>query len=75
MLPIAVRGPRGLVSRVFDGTLALVVTAVLPLVALSVLVLIVVRLVRRTAAPVSDLIEAAARVEAGDYAARVPERG
>jgi two-component system sensor histidine kinase BaeS len=64
-----------LVSRVFDGTLALVVTAALPLVALSVLVLIVVRLVRRTAAPVSDLIEAAARVEAGDYAARVPERG
>jgi two-component system sensor histidine kinase BaeS len=64
-----------LVSRAFDGTLALVATAVLPLVALFLVVLVVLRLVRRTAAPVSDLIEAAARVEGGDYAARVPERG
>jgi signal transduction histidine kinase len=64
-----------LVSRVFDGTLAVVVTAVLPLVALVLVVMIGLRLLRRTAAPVSDLIEAAARVEAGDYAARVAERG
>jgi two-component system, OmpR family, sensor histidine kinase BaeS len=33
------------------------------------------RFVRRTAAPVGDLIEAAGRVEAGDFGARVPERG
>jgi two-component system, OmpR family, sensor histidine kinase BaeS len=64
-----------LVSRVLDGTVALVVTAVLPLVAVVLVLVVVLRLVRRTAAPVSDLIEAAARVEAGDYAARVPERG
>jgi two-component system sensor histidine kinase BaeS len=31
--------------------------------------------VRRLAAPVGDLIDAAGRVEAGDYTARVPERG
>jgi signal transduction histidine kinase len=31
--------------------------------------------VRRAAAPIGDLIEAAGRVETGDYAARVPERG
>src|SRR5438093_4363643 len=31
--------------------------------------------VRRAAGPVGDLIEAAGRVEAGDYATRVPERG
>ncbi|HLA65364.1 MAG TPA: HAMP domain-containing protein, partial [Candidatus Saccharimonadales bacterium] len=33
------------------------------------------RFVRRTAAPVGDLIEAAGRVEGGDFGARVPERG
>jgi two-component system, OmpR family, sensor histidine kinase BaeS len=31
--------------------------------------------VRRAAAPIGDLIEAAERVEAGDYQVRVPERG
>jgi two-component system sensor histidine kinase BaeS len=31
--------------------------------------------VRRAAGPVGDLIEAAGRVEAGDYSVRVPERG
>lgn len=30
---------------------------------------------RRFGAPVGDLVEAAGRIEAGDYAARVPERG
>jgi two-component system sensor histidine kinase BaeS len=64
-----------LVSRLLDGTVALVVTAVLPLVAVVLGLMLVLRLVRRTAAPVSDLIEAAARVEAGDYTARVSERG
>ncbi len=33
------------------------------------------RAFRRMAGPVGDLMEAAGRVEAGDYAARVPERG
>ena len=36
---------------------------------------LVARVVRRTAAPVGDLIEAAGQVEAGDFATRVPERG
>ena len=64
-----------LVGRVLDGSPAVVVTAVLPIVAFVFVLVLILRLVRRTAAPVSDLIEAAARVEAGDYAARVPERG
>ena len=46
---------------------------------LAVLALIVAVLlgasVRRAAAPIGDLIEAAGRVEAGDYGVRVPERG
>ena len=36
---------------------------------------LVARFVRRTAAPVGDLIEAAGRVEVGDFSTRVPERG
>jgi two-component system, OmpR family, sensor histidine kinase BaeS len=36
---------------------------------------VVARFVRRTAAPVGDLIEAAGRVESGDFGARVSERG
>ena len=46
---------------------------------LAILVIIVALLlgggVRRAAAPIGDLIEAAGRVEDGDYAVRVPERG
>jgi signal transduction histidine kinase len=64
-----------LVGRLLDGTVALVVTAVLPLVVIVLVLALVLRLVRRTAAPVSDLIEAATRVEGGDFAARVEERG
>jgi signal transduction histidine kinase len=64
-----------LVGRMLDGTLVLLVTALLPLVMVVLVIAFLLRLVRRTAAPVSDLIEAAARVEAGDYAARVPVRG
>jgi signal transduction histidine kinase len=64
-----------LVSSALGGTLTLLVTALAPLLALFLVLAIILRLVRRTAAPVSDLIEAAARVESGDYAARVPERG
>jgi signal transduction histidine kinase len=36
---------------------------------------IIARTFRQVAAPVGDLMEAAGRVEAGDYSARVPERG
>jgi len=46
---------------------------------LAIMLLLIVVLVaggaRRAAAPIGDLIEAAGRVEAGDYAARVPEQG
>ena len=59
----------GLVSG--RGSLVLVlVLAVLVLLVMSGL-----RRVRRAASAVGDLIEAAERVEAGDYAVRVPERG
>jgi len=54
------------------GALSLLITAVLPFI---VLVLLVVRLIRRTGAPVGDLIEAAGRVEAGEIGTQVPERG
>jgi signal transduction histidine kinase len=64
-----------LVSFALQGSLALLVTAVLPFAALILVLALILRLVRGAAAPVSDLIEGAARVEAGDYAARVPERG
>ncbi len=57
------------------GALGLVVTAVLPFIVLVLLVLLVVRLIRRTGAPVGDLIEAAGRVEAGEIGTQVPERG
>jgi two-component system sensor histidine kinase BaeS len=58
-----------------SGALALLVTAVLPFIVLVLLVLLVVRLIRRTGAPVGDLIEAAGRVEAGEIGTQVPERG
>ena len=64
-----------LVGRMLDGSLTLLVTALAPLVVVFLVIAFLARLVRRTAAPVSDLIEAAARVEAGDYSARVPVRG
>lgn len=40
-----------------------------------VLFILALRTFRRTAAPVGDLLEAAGRVEAGDYTVRVTERG
>jgi signal transduction histidine kinase len=64
-----------LVSRLLDGSIALVAAAVLPFVALVVLLAIAARLVRRAGAPVGDLIEAAGRVEAGEVGAKVEERG
>ncbi len=40
-----------------------------------VLLVLLVGGIRRAAGPVGDLVEAASRVEAGDYTVRVPERG
>lgn len=44
-------------------------------VVLGLLVLFAVRFLRRTAAPIGDVMEAAERVAAGDYATRVDPRG
>ncbi len=51
------------------GSLALVMLGMSGVIALTTLAF------RRLAAPVGDLMEAAGRVEAGDYSTRVPERG
>lgn len=64
-----------ILSQVLHGTLVLLLTAFLPPVLFILFVLIVVRLVRRTGAPVGDLIEAAGRVEHGELSTRLPERG
>jgi signal transduction histidine kinase len=53
----------------------LLVTAVLPIVAVVFILLIAIRLIRGTGAPVADLIEAAERVEAGEIGTQVPVRG
>lgn len=57
------------------GPLALLVTALVPLIAVFLFVLIVIRLFRRAGAPVGDLIEAAERIEAGEIGTQVAERG
>jgi two-component system sensor histidine kinase BaeS len=44
-------------------------------VVLGVLIIVLVRFLRRTAAPIGDVMEAAARVAHGDYATRVTPRG
>jgi two-component system, OmpR family, sensor histidine kinase BaeS len=62
-------------SLLESGALGLLVTAVVPIVAFILIVLIVIRLARGTGAPVADLIEGAGRVEAGEIGTQVPERG
>ena len=52
-----------------------VLAALLPILAVVVIVLIAFRLVRGTGAPVADLIEAAERVEAGEIGTQVRVRG
>jgi signal transduction histidine kinase len=54
---------------------ATVVSAIVGVVLIGVIAFGLRRIVRGTAAPVGDLIEAAGRVEAGDFGFRVPERG
>jgi two-component system sensor histidine kinase BaeS len=61
----------GLVGLGGSARLAAVVVLVLGIVAISV----AGRSIRRAAAPLDDLVEAAGRVEAGDLSARVEERG
>ena len=64
-----------LVGQMLSGSLGLLVTAVAPIIAFVLVVLIAVRLVRRTGAPVADLIEAAGRIERGELSTRLPVRG
>ncbi len=55
-----------------------VLTAVAPIIAFLLIVLIMVRLIRgigRAAVPLGELIEASARVEAGEVGTQVAERG
>lgn len=59
------------VGRALDGPLVLVITIVVIILAMGV----AVRFGRRTGAGLADLVEAAAQIEAGDYAVRVTERG
>jgi two-component system, OmpR family, sensor histidine kinase BaeS len=64
-----------LVGQAFSGSLGVLVSAAVPIVALVLVVLVGVRLVRRTGAPVADLIEAAGRIERGELSTRLPDRG
>ena len=57
------------------GAVGLLLTAVVPVIAVVLMAFIVLRLLRRTGAPVGDLIEAAGRIEAGEIGTRVEERG
>lgn len=65
----------GVVGRTLDGPLGAVATAVLPILAVVLVAMFIVRLVRRTGSPVADLVEAAGRVERGELSTRLPERG
>jgi two-component system sensor histidine kinase BaeS len=72
----------GLAVALLSGTLGLgdrrglvVPAAVLGLVLLFTLLVLGMRLVRRMAAPVGDVMDAADRVAAGDYSVRLRERG
>jgi two-component system, OmpR family, sensor histidine kinase BaeS len=58
-----------------SGALQMLLGAILPFVAFVLVVVIVIRLIRGTGAPVADLIEGAGRIEAGEIGTRVPEQG
>ena len=64
-----------LLGRAFDGGLGHLLAALVPILIIVAVVVIVVRTVRGAAAPMGDLIEAAGRVEQGDFSTRLPERG
>jgi signal transduction histidine kinase len=57
------------------GTLAHLLATLTPIVILVLIAWIVIRLVRRTGAPVADLIEAAGRIEAGEIGTQAPVSG
>jgi two-component system, OmpR family, sensor histidine kinase BaeS len=63
------------ISSWFGGRPSAALAAVLGIAILVVVLAGLRRLVRSTAAPVGELIEAAGRVEAGEVGAQVPERG
>ena len=65
----------GTAAGVVPGHPAARFLAVVGLIIAAGLIVAGFRAVRRFAAPVDDLIGAAGRIEAGDFAARVPERG
>jgi signal transduction histidine kinase len=67
----------GLISRTFDGDKdgGFGPASLILSVGLLVVFVAVARAVRRTAAPVGDVMEAADRVASGDYSVRLHERG
>jgi two-component system sensor histidine kinase BaeS len=65
----------GTVLGLADAPPMVVAGGLLALVMVVVAVVVVVRVVRRVTAPLDGMIEAAKRVETGDYSARVPEQG
>jgi two-component system sensor histidine kinase BaeS len=62
-------------SRVLNTSAATTVAGVIVFLVLVVIVRATVRGLRGSAAPIGDLMEAASRVEAGDFGARVREDG
>jgi two-component system sensor histidine kinase BaeS len=62
-------------TRVLSTPAATPVSALLVLLMLVLIVRVVVRGLRGSAAPIGDLMEAASRVESGDFGARVREDG
>jgi two-component system sensor histidine kinase BaeS len=65
----------GTVLGLADAPAPVVAGGLLALVLVVIAVAAGLRVVRRVTAPLDGMIEAAQRVEAGDYSARVPEQG
>jgi two-component system, OmpR family, sensor histidine kinase BaeS len=75
VLSIVVAVVVDVVTSVLGGRHSVVLNGIVALVVILVVAFGLRRLVRGTAAPVGDLIEAAGRVEAGEVGAQVDERG
>ena len=77
IVAIALAGFFALLSWLIGSLLGGAQPVITILIGLFVLLILfsAARAVRRTAAPVGELIEASGRVEAGDYSTRVSERG
>ena len=65
----------GMVHNQGIGNIVFSVGVVILFLAITAFILIVIRLIRRTAMPLGDLLEAAGRIAEGDYSVRVEERG